>query len=81
MDAKFVNYTRAAKSKDEIGLASALARLGPLTVCYYAGLPSFQAYSSGIYSDPNCLNKERNHCSVLVGYGIIKILGLILTYV
>ena len=32
-------------------------------------LKTFQFYSSGIYSDPNCTGENINHAVIVIGYG------------
>jgi C1A family cysteine protease len=53
---------------NESALREAVWR-GPVAVSVDASLPSFQYYSSGIYSDPECVEANINHAVLLVGYG------------
>ncbi|RNA25138.1 cathepsin L [Brachionus plicatilis] len=57
---------------DEQALEQAVAIVGPISIAIDASLPTFQFYSSGIYSDTECKNKFKslNHAVVLVGYGL-----------
>jgi C1A family cysteine protease len=40
----------------------------PVSVAIQANLPSFQAYKTGVYSDPSC-GKQLDHGVLIVGYG------------
>jgi hypothetical protein len=40
-----------------------------IAVCFDASKPSFQSYSSGIYSDPACSTSKTDHCVAITGFG------------
>lgn len=54
---------------DEQKLKEAIATIGPISVSIDASQPSFQLYSSGIYSDPLCSSEVLDHSVLIVGYG------------
>merc|ERR1712010_389076 len=55
-------------SHSESALESALYTVGhPISIAVHVG-SSFQHYSHGIYSDPNCRYGQLNHAVLLVGY-------------
>ncbi|OWA54744.1 putative Cathepsin L2 [Hypsibius exemplaris] len=56
-------------SQDEGALIAAIAMQGPVSVFVDASQPSFQLYASGIYNEPNCLERNPNHAMLAVGYG------------
>lgn len=46
-----------------------VANIGPVSCAIDASLATFQSYSSGIYSDPQCSTDRLNHAMLIVGYG------------
>jgi len=55
-------------SHSESALEAALYQVGyPISIAVHVG-SSFQHYSHGIYSDPNCRYGQLNHAVLLVGY-------------
>jgi len=63
--ASFVNV----QTGDENDLQSKVA-LGPTSVAIDASQSSFQFYSSGVYSDPDCSTTSLDHGVLAVGWGV-----------
>ncbi|XP_053350967.1 cathepsin K-like [Clarias gariepinus] len=58
------------KKGSEDALASALVKVGPVSVSIDAGQSTFQFYKSGVYFDPNCHKEKVNHAVLAVGYDV-----------
>uniref|UniRef100_A0A7M5WLH9 Uncharacterized protein n=1 Tax=Clytia hemisphaerica TaxID=252671 RepID=A0A7M5WLH9_9CNID len=54
---------------DESALQKAVALTGPIAVGFDASHRSFQFYSSGVYSEPDCSASQIDHTALVVGYG------------
>lgn len=61
---------------DEIGLAQAVAKIGPIAVAMDGSLNTFFIYKSGIYYDERCQSSNLNHAVLIVGYGTDYELGM-----
>ncbi|KAM9488822.1 cathepsin K-like isoform 1-T4 [Clarias gariepinus] len=56
------------KKGSEDALASALVKVGPISVGIDAKQSTFHFYKSGVYYDPSCHNETTNHAVLAVGY-------------
>lgn len=54
---------------DELGLAQAVASIGPIAVAMDGSLDTFFSYKSGVYYDVRCRSSNLNHAALIVGYG------------
>ncbi|XP_062848544.1 cathepsin K [Trichomycterus rosablanca] len=61
---------KEVKKGSEYALASAVAKVGPVSVGIDAMQSTFQFYKSGVYYDPNCDQENINHAVLAVGFGV-----------
>lgn len=66
--ATLASYTNVPTGS-ESGLQSAVY-VGPTSIAIDASQSSFQFYSSGVYSDPNCSTSQLDHGVLAVGWGV-----------
>ncbi|KAG7336002.1 hypothetical protein KOW79_000695 [Hemibagrus wyckioides] len=60
---------KEVKKGSEYALASAIAKVGPVSVGIDAMQSTFQFYKKGVYYDPSCDKENINHAVLAVGYG------------
>jgi C1A family cysteine protease len=61
------SYTSTQKGS-ESSLENAVGNIGPVSVAIDASQPSFNSYSSGIYSSSGCSSTSLDHAVLVVGY-------------
>jgi len=64
-----VNGPNCTSYKNESDLQIDVAGRGPISVLIDASQPTFQLYTSGIYSDSKCSTNSPDHALQVVGYG------------
>ncbi|XP_046671436.1 procathepsin L-like [Homalodisca vitripennis] len=57
---------------NETSLQSAVAKIGPVSVCIDASLKSFYLYKRGVYRPKGCSTVDLDQCVLTVGYGNVK---------
>ena len=53
---------------NELALAQAIAKHGPVSVCVDASQVSFQLYEDGVYDEKACSSTQLDHAVLAVGY-------------
>ncbi|XP_046667870.1 procathepsin L-like [Homalodisca vitripennis] len=66
-----VGYVSLPKG-NETSLQTAVATVGPVSVCIDASLKSFSLYKRGVYRAKGCSKVDLDHAVLVVGYGNVK---------
>lgn len=66
---KCTSWHHVTPPGNETALTEVLAYTGPVACGIDASRSSFQFYSAGVYSDPECSAQQIDHMMVAVGYG------------